>query len=156
MSISPIFDDTALTMHRQHLKNILTLRDKVLSQDVSRRRSDQVRTQTKLAAYNSTIEDLNRVVREYLNLRSGLVRKFPLPTLDDIGVVLIQARIARGWSQAELADSLGTTPQDIVKAEADFYRRATLNERQKVAEALGLHIQGRQAVLRKLSQCPTG
>ena len=150
MPIRPIFDDTALSMHRRHLENMLTLRDKVLSQDVPLKRSDQAQTQTKLAAYNSTIEELNRAIREYLNLKNGLIRTFPLPNLKDIGVVLVQARIARGWSQTDLADSLGTTPQDIAKAETDFYRRATLNERQLVAQALRLHIKGRQAVLARV------
>ena len=148
--LPPILDDTALKHHQEHLEHMCCLRDKVLRQEIPLRSGPRVQVQTRLAAYTSSIEELNQAIRTYLNLKSGLQRKFTFTTLDDIGLILIQARIARGWSQAELARSLGITPQYIARAEADFYRRATLNERQKVAQALHLHIKGKTATLLKI------
>jgi HTH-type transcriptional regulator/antitoxin HigA len=49
---------------------------------------------------------------------------------------LVQARIARGWTQKELADRLGLDEQKIQDDEATDYQRASLARITKIVRAL--------------------
>jgi len=56
------------------------------------------------------------------------------------GIVLIVARIARNFSQADLASKLGMREQQIQRYEAERYRSISLQNFRRVAAALGVKL----------------
>jgi len=96
--------------------------------------------QLQLDAALAQIEDLVVEVDEYEQLRSGETTSFTADGLGEISTLLIQARIARGWSQRRLAEQLGIAEQQIQRYEANGYATASLVRLCEIAEALGLQI----------------
>src|SRR5207244_3663690 len=73
-------------------------------------------------------------------LREG---KRPLPelqTIEQVPMALIQARIAAGLSQEQLAEHLGLKSQQIQRYEATEYRAASLGRVLEVARVLRVPI----------------
>ncbi len=85
----------------------------------------------------SMLEDLEQQLREYEALRSG---KEPpilnLAAIEELPRQLIRARIAKGWSQKQLAQRLGIKQQQIQRYEASEYASANLARIKEVAKAL--------------------
>jgi len=92
------------------------------------------------AALDSQIAELAEDVARYDDLRSGHVTAFEANGLHDLPDILIQARIARGLSQKDLAGALGLKEQQIQRYEAKRYRSASLNRLVEVADALKIKI----------------
>jgi transcriptional regulator with XRE-family HTH domain len=68
-----------------------------------------------------------------------------LIALDDIGAIgdaLISGRIARKWTQANLAHALGIPPQQVQGHEATRYRQASLARLAGIAAVLGVRLEG--------------
>jgi ribosome-binding protein aMBF1 (putative translation factor) len=96
-------------------------------------------------ALESQLADLNAQMAEYEALRSGR-RSARLPdSLEELPRALIEARIAAGWSQRELAEHLGLKEQQIQRYEATGYAAASLERVQSVAHALGVRLRQREA-----------
>jgi len=93
-------------------------------------------------AIKAKIDDFRSEIAEYERLLSGEVSTFTAPTLAGLATVLIQARIARGWTQKRLADELGVAEQQVQRYEATEYRSASLARICDVAAALGIDIAG--------------
>lgn len=87
-------------------------------------------------ALRSQIEELNQEVREYEALRSGKVTKFEAASLDDLPVLLVKARIARGVTHKELAERLGVKEQQVQRWEFNDYAGASLENLRAVGDAL--------------------
>lgn len=87
------------------------------------------------------METLQRELAEYEALRSGRRRGFSLDSFDALPRTLIQARIAAGLSQKELAARLGLKEQQIQRYEASEYASASMARVGAVIQALGLHVQ---------------
>lgn len=96
-----------------------------------------------LRSLRSQIEDLEREILEYDELRTGTVTEFDVADLADLPTALIKARIARKLSQTDLADLVGVPPQQIQRWEADGYSRAGLDKLKKIASALRVRISQR-------------
>lgn len=93
------------------------------------------------SAIRSQIAELEQEIREYQMLRSG---KRVVSTYSDLGqlaLTLIQARIARGMTQSDLADRLGLNEQQIQRYEASNYAGASLTRLATIADELGVRIQ---------------
>ena len=90
-------------------------------------------------ALQSQLADLRAEIRQYESLRSRK-RPLKLASFDDIPRVLIQARIAAGLSQKELADRMGLKEQQIQRYEATAYASANLARVSAVARALGIKV----------------
>ncbi|MDP9441305.1 MAG: helix-turn-helix domain-containing protein, partial [Actinomycetota bacterium] len=88
----------------------------------------------------SQADDLRAELDEYERLRSGAVSTFEASSLADLATLLIKVRIARGWSQRQLADLLGVAEQQVQRYEATGYRSASLARICDVAAALGVTI----------------
>jgi HTH-type transcriptional regulator/antitoxin HipB len=88
---------------------------------------------------NSQIETMTRELREYDALRDGH-RKVLHTTLEELPKALIQARIARGMTQDELAAKLELDRQQISDYEKTDYRRASFARIVAIARALELDI----------------
>ena len=93
-----------------------------------------------LDALRSEIQVLQSQVAEYEYLRSGAPSAFVVCSLSDLPRDLIRARIAKGLSQRELAQSLGLKEQQIQRYEASQYSGASVARLLDIAADLGLEV----------------
>ncbi len=91
-------------------------------------------------ALRSQIETLERELAEYDELRSRRHKTLSYTSFTDLPKALVQARIARGWTQKELADRLGLDEQKIQDYEATDYQRASLARITEIVRALNIEI----------------
>jgi HTH-type transcriptional regulator / antitoxin HigA len=103
--------------------------------------------QLQIDSARAQASDLAREVDEYEQLQSGATTTFTADSLSDLPLLLIRARVARGWSQRQLATELGIAEQQIQRYEANSYATASLTRLCEVANALGLHIRETAALL---------
>ncbi len=96
--------------------------------------------QLEIDAVRSQADDLRAELDEYDRLRSGEVSTFEASSLEDLAVLLIKARIARGWSQRRLADVLSIAEQQVQRYESTGYRSASLARICDIAAALDVTI----------------
>ena len=90
-----------------------------------------------------------KTVRSAINNKIDLYKRAKDGDYDDLlsawrsdpGITLIIARIARGMSQAELADKLGMREQQIQRYEADRYRSINLQNYRRISNALGVELE---------------
>ncbi|NHN85496.1 helix-turn-helix domain-containing protein [Acetobacter musti] len=98
--------------------------------------------QAEINALKSQISDIEAEITEYELLRSGQVSFAKAYALDELPRILVQARIAAGMSQTELAEKLHLKPQQIQRYEASFYMGASLSRLIEIAHALGVKASG--------------
>jgi ribosome-binding protein aMBF1 (putative translation factor) len=91
-------------------------------------------------AMRSQLADLRSELKAYERLRSKRRAVLKLSSLNDLPLALIQARIAQGFSQKELAKRLGLKEQQIQRYEATEYASASLARLCRVARALHLKV----------------
>lgn len=96
--------------------------------------------QAQTEALRSQLQTLERELREYEELRSGRRKVLTYGSFDELPKALVQARIARGWTQKDLADRLGLDEQKIQDYEATDYQRASLARIREVVRALEIEI----------------
>lgn len=87
-------------------------------------------------ALGSQLDSLSAELREYEEIKAGVI---PPPDLSYIEVVphdLIRARIAAGLSQKDLAERLGMPEQQIQRYEAVEYESVSLARIMQIAKAL--------------------
>lgn len=84
------------------------------------------------------ISDIKNELTEYERLKKGLVSILTADSFDDIGELVIKARIARGWSQADLAEALDMKQQQVQRYERNDWEKISLWRLQEVIEALRL------------------
>jgi DNA-binding XRE family transcriptional regulator len=80
-------------------------------------------------------EQLREEVDTYERMRRGDVEA--LHTLTGLGRWLIGLRIARGWSQKELAKRLSVSEAQVSRDEANEYHNVSTEKAQRILEALG-------------------
>ncbi len=93
-----------------------------------------------LDAIRAQADDLRAELAEFDLLRDGAVSTFDAASLEELSTVLVKARIARGWTQRQLAEALGTAEQQIQRYEANGYRSTSLARLCDVANALGVTV----------------
>jgi ribosome-binding protein aMBF1 (putative translation factor) len=91
-------------------------------------------------ALRSQLETLERELNEYDELKSGRHQVLIYSSFDELPKALVQARIARGWTQKDLADRLGLDEQKIQDYEATDYQRASFARIRDVVRALEIEI----------------
>lgn len=89
----------------------------------------------------SQLQDLETEINEFEKLRDGKIKTIVVNSIVDIAVALIQARIARNWTQKQLAEKLGLPEQQIQRYESSRYKGVALERLQEVADALGVRVQ---------------
>lgn len=87
-------------------------------------------------AMEAQLADLDRDLKAYEALKKGTTRL--AGKLTELGPLLVQARIARNWSQQQLADRLDIHMQQIQAYEATNYDKANLRRVLDVAQVLGV------------------
>ncbi len=93
-------------------------------------------------AIKSQIATLEAELSHYELLKSGEITFAKAHSLENLPSVLVQARIAAGMSQTDLAKMLGMKPQQIQRYEASDYSGASLDRLVDVCEALNVHTTG--------------
>ena len=93
-------------------------------------------------ALESQIKEFRAELEAFERLKSGEVQAAALTSLDDLATLLIQARIAQGLTQRELAERLNVREQQVQKDEASRYETASLSRLKRLAEVLGLEFDG--------------
>lgn len=92
------------------------------------------------AGLKSQLQDLEAELHEYETLKAGGPRILELDSLEGLPKVLIQARIAAGLTQEDLAERLGMKPQQIQRYEASDYQTASFARLREIARVLGLRV----------------
>ena len=93
--------------------------------------------------WSQAASEFEEEIADYLAVRSGTRHVFELVAIDDLAEALVKARIAKGWTQKELADELGVTEQMVQRDERVGYQKASIARLADVADALGFQLQGR-------------
>jgi HTH-type transcriptional regulator/antitoxin HigA len=107
------------------------------------RASDQVwLKQAEIDGLKSQIADIEAELTEYDLLKSGQVSFSKTYALEELPRVLVQARIASGRSQTDLAEKLGMKPQQVQRYEATDYMGASLSRLIEISKALGVKASG--------------
>jgi transcriptional regulator with XRE-family HTH domain len=89
-------------------------------------------------ALESQANELRAEVAEYEALSAGKVKRFTVESFADLPSVLIKARIARGFTQKQLAEELHAKEQQVQRWEANDYAGASIETLKHVMEALGI------------------
>lgn len=89
-------------------------------------------------ALRSQLDELQAQLSAYDALRSGKLRVIEVESFAELPRALIQARIAAGLSQRDLADRLGLKEQQIQQYESTEYTSASMARVREVIDALGI------------------
>ncbi|MGK9086644.1 helix-turn-helix domain-containing protein [Brucella intermedia] len=98
--------------------------------------------QAEIDGLESQIADIEAELAEYDLLKSGQVSFSKTYALEELPRVLVQARIASGMSQTDLAEKLGMKPQQVQRYEATNYIGASLGRLIEISKALGVKASG--------------
>lgn len=91
-------------------------------------------------ALDSQMDDLRHEIAEYERLRDGKTTTIQASSLAGLADALIKARIARGWTQGDLAKRLNVAEQQVQRDEANRYSGAALSRLCDIAEALRVDV----------------
>ncbi len=112
--------------------------------DMSKGTSVQDMHPTLAKAQQEAIEnqygELQQELKEYEELKSGKRKTIRVNSFVNLPIALIQARIARGVTQKELARELGLKEQQIQRYEASSYAKANLARINQIIEVLDIKI----------------
>ena len=88
----------------------------------------------------SQLADLKQEISEYDALKERRVKELVLRSLNELPDLLIKTRIARGYTQAELAEKLKMKAQQIQRYESTRYRSVSFWRLLEVARILNLDL----------------
>lgn len=111
--------------------------------DAARAAAAAAETAVDRTSWNEVGNELEAELTEYEAVRSGTRYVFELASIDDLAEALVKARLAKGWTQKQLAQELGVSEQMVQRDEVVGYQRASLARLADVADALGFELQGR-------------
>lgn len=126
----------ATKVHLEQFEAATTNLEAKAGEEVKRTKLEQL----EIDAVRSQAEDLRAELVAYERLRAGEVSVFEGKSLEELATTLVQARIARGWSQRQLAEALGVAEQQVQRYEATAYRSASLARLCDIADALGVSV----------------
>jgi HTH-type transcriptional regulator / antitoxin HigA len=131
-----IFSDRQYTVSKEQAANLKLALDRVRN---DKQKHDRLRN-IEVKALESQIADIEQEIADYDLLKAGSITFSESYTLGDLPRILIQARIAQGLSQTELAGRLNMKPQQIQRYEATEYMSASLSRLIEVANALRVRV----------------
>ena len=91
-------------------------------------------------ALRMQIEDLEREISEYEDLKEGRLLSFGVDDLDSLGELVTKARIACGLTQAEMGEILSMSQQQVQRYERDGWQKIRVWRLAEAADALGLDL----------------
>ncbi len=96
-----------------------------------------------IAGIKSQISELKNQIKEYEKIQSAKALNY---SLENLHSVLIQARVARGWTQKKLAKKLNVDAQQIQRYEKSNYSSVSLERAIDIFKALDINLKGRIAL----------
>lgn len=109
--------------------------------------------QIDVAGLESQLADLRAEAHQFEQLVSEPPSRIVAESFDELPIALIQARIALGMTQRDLAEQLGIQEQQVQRYEATDYASASLHRLGQVVRALNVQI--REEVLLPVSNAAT-
>lgn len=85
-------------------------------------------------------DELIESLEAYRAAQGGEVAGLKARAGNDLGALLVAARVAKGWKQKELARRLFLPEQQVQRYEAERYRSISLSGLQRVARTLGIRL----------------
>ena len=85
-------------------------------------------------------QELAESLQAYQNAQRGAVDELKSRAGNDLGALLVAARVAKGWKQKELARRLFLPEQQVQRYEAERYRSISLGNLIRVARTLGVRL----------------
>jgi HTH-type transcriptional regulator/antitoxin HigA len=85
-------------------------------------------------------DELIESLEAYRTAQDGDVARLKARAGNDLGALLVAARVAKGWKQKELARRLFLPEQQIQRYEAERYRSISLSGLRRVARTLGIRL----------------
>jgi HTH-type transcriptional regulator / antitoxin HigA len=131
-----IFSDRQYAVSRDQLSKLKNALQSVFADSANAVELRQIESR----ALESQIADIEREIADYDLLKSRSVAFSETYALSDLPQILIQARIAQGLSQTELAERLDMKPQQIQRYEATEYMSASLSRLIEVANILRVRV----------------
>ena len=89
-------------------------------------------------SYKSMIRQLEDELREYDELKSGVLNLPQVERLGQIAPFIARIRIAKGVSQAELARRLGVSKQVVSRYEESDYQTVAIARLEELLDAIGI------------------
>jgi HTH-type transcriptional regulator/antitoxin HigA len=96
-----------------------------------------------IAGIKSQISELKDQIKEYEKIQNAKALTY---SLENLHSVLIQARVARGWTQKKLAKKLNVDAQQIQRYEKSNYSSVSLERAIDIFKALDINLKGRIAL----------
>jgi ribosome-binding protein aMBF1 (putative translation factor) len=93
-----------------------------------------------IAGIKSQISELKDQIKEYEKIQNAKALNY---SLENLHSVLIQARVARGWTQKKLAKKLNVDAQQIQRYEKSNYSSVSLERAIDIFKALDINLKGR-------------
>jgi HTH-type transcriptional regulator/antitoxin HigA len=84
--------------------------------------------------------ELTESLQAYQNAQRGVADELKSRAGNDLGALLVAARVAKGWKQKELARRLFLPEQQVQRYEAERYRSISLGNLIRVARTLGVRL----------------
>ena len=131
-----IFSDRQYSVSKEQSAKLRGALERVLADTKKHERLRKIEAK----ALESQIAEIDREIADYNLLKSGSVAFSESYALSDLPRILIQARIAQGLSQTDLAERLGMKPQQIQRYEATEYMSASLARLIEVADILQVRV----------------
>ncbi len=98
--------------------------------------------QASIGSLNADIRKLENEINDYKHAESGAYDFSLIENVGSVGKQLVQARIARHLTQADLAKELGRKEQQIQRYEREQYSSASLETISRVAQVLNAKAAG--------------
>lgn len=91
-----------------------------------------------VAGIESQIQELQEQIHEYEQLQNA--SNIRMNSIEDLPHLLIKARVAKGYSQKDLADKVGLKPQQLQRYEATDFQSASLKRILEIMKVLEIEI----------------
>jgi len=91
-------------------------------------------------AIKSQYDELQQELKAYEELKSGKRKIIRITSFEHLPLALVQARIARGFTQKKLAQELGLKERQIQRYEASSYAKASMARIQQILDVLNVKI----------------
>ena len=134
-----IKNNKQLEIRQEHLAGFRNALSTLLTSEKNSPK-DPILKKAQIDALRSSIEEFEREIKTYESLREGELCAVMGGQFFEIARILIQTRIAKDWSQTDLAQEIGIEPQQIQRYEATDYEGAGLTRIYDVIDALDVSL----------------
>jgi transcriptional regulator with XRE-family HTH domain len=129
----------AVARSRKSAEHLVAYREELSGKGLS---TEEVERAVGLAVY--LLDDMEGEIRRYERIKEGDLSGFK--SLRDIGQLLIAARLARDYSQRDLAERLGVHESQVSRDERNEYQGISLERAAQLLEVLSIDVELRPSL----------